>query len=236
MPHAGLVPGAGLQPPPVAGVLRGPAPGCPVREVPRRQGARRTGPDRRARGRLDVQEPADRVCDVPPGCAPRAGGHGVRGMPSRRRRKVCSREVQPRQGGVQADRPPRDGRVPEVPQARDGRLPRRRRNGRAAERPRHGVRVLPPGPAPRPARRSLRVVPHARVVQGRVLQARQPGDILPREARDAALFRLSQAYGGGLSGRTRDDGPVQGRDGLCVLPHRHPCRLDGFDVRGLPHA
>ena len=78
---------------------------------------------------------------------------------------------------------------------------------------------------------SLRVVPHARVVQGRGLHARQPGDVLRsgstrRSPARPATSRRTAAY----PGWTRDDGPVQGRDGLRVLPHRRARRLDGFDA------
>ena len=80
--------------PAVAGVLRRPAPGRPVREchVARAPGApARTGVP--VDGWTFKNLPTD-VRDLPPGRAPRPGRHGVRGVPPRRRREVRAREVQ----------------------------------------------------------------------------------------------------------------------------------------------
>ena len=123
-----------------------------------------------------------------------------------------------------------------MPQARNGGVPGRRGHGGASEGCRDGLCVLPSGSAPRATRSRLRIVPHARVIQGHVLQACQPGDVLPGQARRPAVLGVPQTGGVGVSGRARLGGSVQGPDRLRILPQGRPCGVDGIELRGLPYA
>ena len=116
--------------------------------LPRGRGrqARRRGPGVPVDGWTFKNLPTDlRV--VPPGRAPRPGGHRVRDVPQRRQREVRAGEVQPRQGGVHADRPPRDASsAAKCHKPETGTFPAGARDGRAPE-----GRARPPA---RPATRT----------------------------------------------------------------------------------